>query len=130
MSNGKCSVLIFFSTTTRNRSLQTETWVLKVQLSEELWAADLNNTQKQLDFSFYNGTRTSQLQWVWTHEKMTSLKQDLEKLGWPQGQGSTLAWWGLQSVVRSWRECVCVRTCVCVHAHMCVCVYTDIYIYK
>lgn len=61
MSNGKCSVLIFFSTTTRNRSLQTETWVLKVHLSEELWAVDLNNTQKQLDFSFYNCTRTSQL---------------------------------------------------------------------
>lgn len=52
----------FFPTTMRNRSLQTETWVLKVHLSEELWAMDLNNTQKQLDFSFYNCTRSSQLQ--------------------------------------------------------------------
>lgn len=62
MSNGKCSVSIFFPTTMRNRSLQTETWVLKVHLSEESWAVDLNNTQKQLNFSFYNCTRTSQLQ--------------------------------------------------------------------
>ena len=37
--------LNFFSTTLRNRSLQTETWVLKVHLSEELWAVDLSNTE-------------------------------------------------------------------------------------
>lgn len=48
MSNGKCSVSIFFSTTMRNRSLQTETWVLKVHLSEELWAMDLNNTNNSI----------------------------------------------------------------------------------
>lgn len=35
---------------------------LRFTFPEELWAADLKNTQKQLDFSFYNCTRTSQLQ--------------------------------------------------------------------
>lgn len=64
MSNGKCSVSIFFffPTTMRHSSLQTETWVLTVHPSEELWAVDLKNTQKQLNFSFYNCTRTSQLE--------------------------------------------------------------------
>lgn len=35
--------------------------VLGFTFPEELWAADLRDTEEQLDFSFYNCTRTSQL---------------------------------------------------------------------
>ena len=105
--------LNFFSTTLRNRSLQTETWVLKVHLSEELWAVDLSNTEttRLLFLQLYQNFTATMSMNTWKND----FKQDLEKSGWPQGQGSTPACWGLQSVVRSWRECVCVRTYVCVY---------------
>lgn len=56
---------------------------------------------------------------------MTSLKQDLEKSGWPQGQGTPLCG---EVYSQSFNNGECV--CVCARMCMCVCVYTDIYIYK
>lgn len=113
----------FFSTTMRNRSLQTGPGFFQVHLSEVtglwIWITHRNNSISL----FYNCTRTS-LATMSMNTWKNDFKQDLEKSGWPQGQGSTPAW-----VRFTVSEFNLERVCVC--AHICVCVYTEnIYIYK
>lgn len=113
MSHGKCSVSIF-STTIRNRALQRETWVVQVHLSRGIVGCTSEEHVETTQFLFlqlYQNFTATMI--VWTHEKMTSLKQDLEKLGWPRGQGTTLCGEVYsQSFDNGERVCVCTYVCV------------------
>lgn len=85
--------LKFFSTTIRNRSLQTETRVLKDHLSRGIvgrGSKEHVETTRFLFLQLYQNFTATMI--VGTHEKMTSLKQDLEKVRVTSGPGHPPAW--------------------------------------